>query len=65
MKAYKVWYDTKHFIHKDTTNELNVTWTENIEDAKDVSSYSEAIKFFNDKLGFSMNISKYDALRFL
>ena len=65
MVAYKVWNDTKHFIHKDTTNELNVTWTQNIDDAKVLPSYSESIKFFCDKLGFSMNISKYDALRFL
>jgi len=65
MKAYKIWHDTKHFIHKDTTDELNVTWTENIKDAKDVANYCEAVKFFFDKLGFSLNLSKYDALRLL
>jgi len=65
MVAYKVWNNTKHFIHKDTTNELNVSWTENIKYAKELPSYSESIKFFCDKLGFSMNISKYDALKFI
>lgn len=62
MKAYKVWHDTKHFIHKDTTSEMNVTWTENIEDAKDVPGNKNAIKFFFDKLGFRFN-QRYDALR--
>jgi hypothetical protein len=65
MVAYKRWHGTKNFIHKDTTNELNVVWTENIEDAKDLDSFSEACKFFFDKLGFSSNPSKYDALHLL
>jgi hypothetical protein len=62
MKAYKIWHDTKHFIHKDTTNDMNVQWTTNIEDAKEVSNYAEAVRFFFDLLGFSMNPSKYDPL---
>ena len=62
MKAYKIWYDTKHFIHKDTTNELNVFWTENINDAKDISHKGKAITFFFDTLGFSLNPSRHDAL---
>ncbi len=65
MKAYKIWYDTKFFIHKDTTDELNVIWTENIKDAKDVKNYAEAVNFFFDKLGFSLNLSKYDPLHLL
>ena len=64
MKAYKVWHDTKHFIHKDTTNELNVGWTTNIEDAKDVPTKGEAFKFFFDTLGFNM-AARYDALHLL
>ena len=62
MKGYKIWHNTKNFIHKDTTCELNVTWTENIEDAKEVKNYGEAVNFFFDKLGFSLNPSKYDPL---
>ena len=71
MKAYKVWHETKHFIHKDTTNELNVQWTENIEDALDTDSlyvgsglppFSKAARFFFDFLGFNM-AARYDALR--
>lgn len=74
MKAYKIWYDTKHFIHKDTTNELDVTWTEDIKDALDADdlyidsglpSFSKAVRFFFDKLGFSLNRSKYDALHLM
>ena len=65
MKAYKIWYDTKYFIHKDTTNELNIIWTENSNDAKEVKNYVEAVKFFFDLLGFSLNPSKYDALHLM
>jgi hypothetical protein len=73
MKAYKIWYDTKHFIHKDTTNDLNVSWTTNINDALDTDSlyigsglppYSKAVRFFFDKLGFNM-AARYDALHLL
>jgi len=71
MKAYKIWNDTKHFIHKDTTNELDVKWTTDVEAALDTDglfkgkglpSYFKASKFFFDKLGFSSNPSKYDPL---
>jgi len=74
MKAYKIWFDTKHFIHKDTTDEINVSWTTNINDALDtktlyldinIPDFSKACRFFNDTLGFSPNISKPDALYFL
>lgn len=64
MKAYKIWHDIKYYIHKDTTNELNVTWTENISDAKEVSTFAEAYEFFFDKLGFSPS-KKYDALHLI
>ena len=64
MKAYKIWNDTKHFIHKDTTNELDVSWTENIEDAKSITHKGEAIKFFFNTLGFCLN-KRYDALHLL
>ena len=62
MVAYKKWYDTKYYIHKDTTDELNVQWTDNIKDAKVVKNFAEAVRFLFDKLGFSLNSSKYDAL---
>ena len=62
MVAFKKWNDSKYYIHKDTTNELDVQWTENIEDAKVVANFAEAVRFFFDKLGFSLNASKYDAL---
>ena len=65
MKAYKIWYETKHYIHKDTTAEgLNLTWTEKIEDAKDIEPKYKASKFFFDTLGFNMN-AKYDTLHLL
>jgi hypothetical protein len=62
MKAYKYWDETKHFIHKDTTNELNVTWTTNIEDALNIPHRGKALTFFFDVLGFSLNLSKPDPL---
>ena len=65
MVAYKIWYDIKHFIHKDTTNELDVSWTTNIDDAKKVLNYSEAVNFFHDNLGFSLNISRRNALYYM
>jgi hypothetical protein len=64
MIAYKVWHDIKHFIHKDTTNELDVAWTDKIEDAKVIPNKVEADKFFFDKLGFAPN-KRYDALRLM
>lgn len=64
MVAYKIWHDTKYFIHKNSTNELNVQWTENINDAKIVNNYSEAIKFFCDVLKFSI-WKTYDNLYFM
>lgn len=64
MKAYKIWHDTKYFIHKDTTNELDVAWTENINEAKDISGNKKAESFFFDILGFNYN-ARYDALRLL
>lgn len=62
MKAYKIWGDTLHFIHKDSTDELNVRWTENIKEAKIVSTFREAVDFFFNHLGFSLNLSKPNAL---
>ena len=64
MKAYKIWYDTKHFIHKDTTDQLNVSWTDKEEFAKDIPDKREAARFFYDELGFNPN-ARYDALRLL
>ena len=65
MKAYKIWHDTPHYIHKSTTNELNVKWTTEEGEAKEVSSFREAVDFFFDKLGFSLNLSKPNALQIL
>ena len=62
MKAYKIWHDTPHYIHKSTTNELNVKWTTEESEAKEVSSFREAVNFFFDKLGFSLNSSIPDPL---
>lgn len=62
MKAYKIWHDTRHYIHKDTTDELNVSWTTNIEDALDIPQRGKAFTFFFDVLGFSLNLSKPDPL---
>ena len=63
MVAYKVWHDIKHFIHKDTTNELNVGWTEDITQAKDLPK-SEAYTFFYGTLGFN-EFKQYDTLRLI
>lgn len=64
MKAYKIWHDEKNYIHKDSTDDLNVMFTTNPDDAKEVGSFREACEFFCDHLGFSLNPSKYDALHF-
>jgi hypothetical protein len=58
MKAYKVWYETKNFIHKDTTDELNVKWTTEIKEAKDAP-----YDFFFKTLGF--NNSKHSDMLLL
>lgn len=74
MIAYKIWHDTKHFIHKDTTDEANVIWTTNIDDALDADNLdfgtwlppmAKAVRFFHETLGFSLNINKPDALYYL
>ena len=62
MKAYKVWHDTKHFIHKDSTDD-SVTWTENIDDAKDIPQ-RKALTYFFFTLGFNVG-ARYDALHLL
>ena len=74
MIAYKVWNDTRHFIHKDTTDELNVIWTTNINDALNTDnlykesglpSFAKAYEFFFDTLGFNINSSRYNALQLM
>lgn len=65
MKAYKIWYDEKNFIHKDTTNEMNLKWTTEENEAKEVSSFREAVEFFFDTLGFDLNLSRPNALHLL
>jgi len=69
MKAYKIWYDMKYFIHNDTIDKLHVYWTTDVSQALDTDGmypglppFSSACRFFHDVLGFSLNISKYDAL---
>ncbi|MCK9273340.1 hypothetical protein M0P65_07425 [Candidatus Gracilibacteria bacterium] len=64
MKAYKIWHDTRYFIHKNNITDYSVMWTTNIEDAKDVPTFSGAVKFFSDKLGFNI-YSGYDRLHLL
>ena len=54
MKAYKIWHDTLHYIHKGTTNELNVQWTTDINQALDIPHRGKAITFFFDVLGFGL-----------
>jgi hypothetical protein len=63
--AYKIWFDTKHFIHKDTTDELNVIWTTDIKEAKCFHKWNEAYDFFYDLLGFHINSSLPDSLKIL
>mgnify|MGYP006921304454 CR=1 FL=1 len=65
MKAYKIWHDEPHYIHKDTTNELNVKWTTDITQAKDLPTFKEIVDFFFNKLGFNINSSTYNALYLL
>lgn len=65
MKAYKIWYDEPHYIHKDTTNDLNLKWTTDVTQAKDVSTYEQAVDFFFNKLDFSLNLSIPDPLYLL
>lgn len=72
MKAFKIWNNEKNYIHKDTTDELNIKWTTNIDEAldtddiaqdrTDLSGYAKAVWFFHHELGFSLNTSKPDPL---
>ena len=71
MLAYKRWYDTKYFIHKNTTNDLDVCWTTDATQALNVDTmyqnlniapYSKAMRFFFDELGFDLNPSLPDSL---
>jgi hypothetical protein len=56
MVAYKIWHNTKHYIHKDTTDDMDIKWAENIEDAKVISGgIAKAMDFFYYSLGFNMN----------
>ncbi len=64
MIAYKIWHDTRYFIHKDTTNEMNVKWTEDINEAKDIPHKGKALTFFFSTLGFNIG-ARYDALHLL
>lgn len=61
MVAYKIWHDTKHFIHESTTCELNVFWTTDRTKAKVIENRIEANEFFYDHLGFNPN-KVYDKL---
>ena len=65
MKAYKYWHDSQYYIHKDTTNALNVRWTKDIADAKDIPERGKAITFFFDTLGFTLNLFNSDPLYLL
>lgn len=64
MKAYKIWNDVKHYIHKNTTCDLDILFTENVNNAKILPNYGSAVKFFIDKLGFDLNLCKSDPLYF-
>ncbi len=64
MKAYKIWHDQPYYIHKNS-EELKVQWTTDIDQAKDLPTFRQAVEFFFDTLGFSLNSSKYDALYLL
>jgi len=61
-RAYKVWHDTRHYIHKDSTKE-NVIWTENINEAKVCPLWREAVNFFFEELGFDIGAAHSDCLR--
>jgi hypothetical protein len=61
MKAYKCWDDTKHYIHKNTTEDT-VVWTINVTEALDLPKV-QAYKFFFDTLGFCYNTSRPNALQ--
>lgn len=61
MKAYKIWYNTKNYIHKNSTSD-SIIWTEDSKNAKIVGNWDSAVKFFFDELGFDLNMSRPDAL---
>ena len=64
MKAFKIWEDEKHYIHKKTTSDQNLTWTTNPKDAKEFERACDGYKFFCDVLGFSYNADRPNALKF-
>lgn len=65
MIAYKIWYDEKHYVQKDTTNELDIRWTTNVEEAKIILPDYKGWEFFFDTLGFHINESLPDSLKIL
>ena len=52
MVAYKIWHDQRHYIHKDTTNDMNVSWTTDSNDAKVIDD-NKGYDFFMS-LGFQV-----------
>lgn len=63
MKAYKIWHDERHYIHKDTEHEMNLKWTPYEEDAKEFKNKKEAENFCYDKLGMNP-YKQFDRLYF-
>lgn len=56
MTAYRIWYDTKYYIHKDS-NESHVYYTTNIKKAVTFSGLGQLSKFL-DKIGLRDSINK-------
>lgn len=61
-RAYKVWHDTRHYIHKDSAKET-VLWTTEIKEAKVCPLWREAVSFFFEELGFDLNCSRPGSLQ--
>lgn len=63
MTAYRIWYDTKYYIHKDS-NESHVYYTTNIKKAASFGKFHQLINFL-DKIGLRDSINKqYDPIHY-
>lgn len=62
IRAYKIWYDTKHYVAFGST-ENKVIWTTDINKAVAFDTFLDASRFFHDYLGFHINESLPDSLK--
>jgi hypothetical protein len=65
MIAYKVWHDEPNYIHESTTDDMNIKWTQDIKEAKNIIPNYKGWEFFFDKLGFHINGNLPNSLKII